>query len=185
MPAFNAITPEKLARLVGTPACPAIVDVRSGGEALIPGSIRRPISEVARWSRDLHRDQAVLVCVGGGERSAGAAAWLRHEGLKAEVLEGGFEAWTASGLPVVDETALPARDGEGRTLWVTRARPKIPFTSSYSRMRPRYASASLLEKRAISSQVRSGSSHSNGRPGSRLRLRCSCSSRHLASASAA
>ena len=91
MPAFNAITPEKLARLVGTPACPAIVDVRSGGEALIPGSIRRPISEVARWSRDLHRDQAVLVCVGGGERSAGAAAWLRHEGLKAEVLEGGFD----------------------------------------------------------------------------------------------
>ena len=77
MPAFNTITPEKLARLIGTPAGPAIVDVRPGGAGLIPGSLRRPAGEVARWSRTLDRDQAVVVCVRGEETSAGAAAWLR------------------------------------------------------------------------------------------------------------
>ena len=42
MPALNAISVEKLARLVGTPACPALVEVKSGGGGSIPGSVRRP-----------------------------------------------------------------------------------------------------------------------------------------------
>ena len=125
MPAFNAITPEKLFRLVGTPAGPAIIDVRPNGAGLIPGSVRRSIEEVERWAGGLHRDQAVLVCASGSEESPGAAARLRHEGVKAEMLEGGFAGWIAAGLPVVDDQALPPRDDQGRTIWVTRARPKV------------------------------------------------------------
>ena len=42
MPALNAISPEKLARLVGTPTCPAIVEVKSAGGGFIPGPCAGP-----------------------------------------------------------------------------------------------------------------------------------------------
>ena len=32
MPAINAITPDKLARLISTPNCPAIIDVRTADD---------------------------------------------------------------------------------------------------------------------------------------------------------
>jgi hypothetical protein len=41
------------------------------------------------------------------------------------VLEGGYEAWTATGLPAIPEAKLPLRDPYGRTVWVTRSRPKV------------------------------------------------------------
>ncbi len=53
------------------------------------------------------------------------AAWLRHEGIPADSLEGGALAWAQAGLPMVPEAVLPPRDGQGRTMWVTRARPKV------------------------------------------------------------
>src|SRR4029079_2022095 len=55
----------------------------------------------------------------------GTAAWLRHLGKEASVLEDGFEAWTKAGLPLVPDAKLPRRDPQGRTVWVTRSRPKI------------------------------------------------------------
>jgi hypothetical protein len=67
----------------------------------------------------------VLIDQRGGAAAQAAAAWLRTEGVAAEVLEGGVDAWRAAGLPLVPAAALPRRDGEGRTLWVTRARPKV------------------------------------------------------------
>ena len=45
--------------------------------------------------------------------------------MPAEVLEGGIERWAPAGLPLVPAAKLPPRDAEGRTVWVTRARPKI------------------------------------------------------------
>jgi rhodanese-related sulfurtransferase len=122
MPSLNAIGPEKLARLVGTPACPLIVDVASGS---IPGAVRRLPEDVGQWGPALRGRSAVVVCAHGQEKSAGVAAWLRHAGVDAEILEGGAEAWAAAGLPTLAEARLPARDGEGRTRWVTRARPKV------------------------------------------------------------
>lgn len=122
MSSTNAISPEKLARLVGTPGCPVIVDVASGS---IPGAVRRTAEEVAQWGPSLNRRSAIVVCTHGRETSAGAAAWLRHSGVDAEILEGGVAAWTAAGLPTLAEDRLPERDAEGRTIWVTRARPKV------------------------------------------------------------
>ena len=55
----------------------------------------------------------------------GTAAWLRHADVAAETLEGGFEGWKAAKLPLVPAAKLPPRDAQGRTVWVTRARPKI------------------------------------------------------------
>ena len=39
--------------------------------------------------------------------------------------KGGFEGWKAAKLPLVPAEKLPPRDAQGRTVWVTRARPKI------------------------------------------------------------
>ncbi len=124
MPAINAITPDKLARLIGTPACPALIDLRESGD-FIPGAVRRDPDKVAGWAAEIGAPSAILVCHHGGSASAATAAWLRHAGAHAEVLEGGVEAWLDSGLPLVREAVLPPRDAEGRTRWVTRARPKV------------------------------------------------------------
>jgi hypothetical protein len=57
--------------------------------------------------------------------SQGVAAWLRTRGIDAQSLEGGYLAWRAAGQPLVKPDKLPARDAAGRTVWVTRARPKV------------------------------------------------------------
>lgn len=125
MPATNSITPDKLFRLIGTPGCPAIIDVRPEGSELIPSSIRRPAGNVGEWSGSLVGKRVVVTCAKGHEKAAGVAALLRTEGIDAETLEGGFAAWRDLGLPVIDGTKLPQLDQAGRTVWVTRARPKV------------------------------------------------------------
>jgi len=125
MSATNSITSENLARLIGTPACPSIVDVRPEGETLLPASIQRQAEEIRTWAGELTGKKAVVFCVHGHERGAGVAAILRSAGVEAETLEGGFEAWRDAGLPVIDAAKLPLRDPAGRTVWVTRSRPKV------------------------------------------------------------
>ncbi|WP_310469283.1 chromate resistance protein ChrB domain-containing protein [Sphingomonas sp.] len=125
MPAFNSISADQLARLMGTPAAPVIIDVRPGGEGLIPGARRYAAEDVAGWAGSLARRPTVVVCVKGEERSAGVAAWLRSAGIDAEMLEGGFDGWAAAGQPVVAASAIPPRNADGHTVWVTRARPKV------------------------------------------------------------
>ena len=130
MPATNVIAPDKLLRLVGTPNGPPIVDVRPDDDfaahpAAIPGAIRRPFDLVADWAPALAGHAAIIVCRDGAEVSPGVAAWLRASGIPAETLEGGVKGWIAAGLPTVPEASLPPRDGLGRTIWVTRSRPKV------------------------------------------------------------
>jgi rhodanese-related sulfurtransferase len=126
----TSISVQKLSRLVGTSKCPAIVDVRTPEDfdadpRLIPGSIRREFSGVASWAPELANRSAVVVCQRGQKLSEGTAAWLRHAGVDADTLEGGFAAWAEAGLPLVPHARIPERDASGRTVWVTRSRPKI------------------------------------------------------------
>jgi hypothetical protein len=65
------------------------------------------------------------MCQNGGTFSQTAAAALRHEGIDARSLGGGYEAWRAERHPLVRGDRIPQRDGDGRTVWVTRARPKV------------------------------------------------------------
>jgi rhodanese-related sulfurtransferase len=130
MPAMNTISHDKLSRLLGTPACPAIVDVRPDeafdlDPRLIPSAVRRSRTDLARWAPELEGRSAVVTCKKGEELSQGVAALLRHEGVAAEALEGGVSGWAAAGLPMVPVAVLPPRDTQGRTIWVTRARPKV------------------------------------------------------------
>ncbi len=130
MAAPNIISIDKLARLVGTPKCPVLIDVRNDEDfasdpSLLPSSLRRPPLKVAEWAPALAGRAVAVICQKGLKLSEGTAAWLRHEGVAAESVEGGFEAWRAAGQPLVPEAKLPQRDGLGRTVWVTRGRPKI------------------------------------------------------------
>lgn len=130
MPAPNTIPSDRLIKLVGTPGCPVIVDVRTDEDyradpRIIPASLRRSHRDAAVWARDFAGRTVIAVCHHGAKLSHGTAAWLRHCGADALSLEGGHEAWKAAGLPLVPADRIPPRDGEGRTVWVTRARPKI------------------------------------------------------------
>jgi rhodanese-related sulfurtransferase len=130
MPSLNAISVDKLARLIGTPGCPLLIDVRTEDDfnadpRLIPGSIRRPWAEAADWAGDFAGRSTITICQKGQKLSQGVAAWLRHVGSSADSLDGGTLAWSEAGLPMVPVAKLPPRDAQGRTIWVTRARPKV------------------------------------------------------------
>jgi rhodanese-related sulfurtransferase len=128
---FNSISSEKLRRLIGVPHGPAVVDVRAkeafaADPRFVPGAIRRRYETVSSWAPEFAGRSAVVICEKGQKLSEGAAAWLRHAGASsAEVLAGGHAAWAHAGLPLVPEGKLPPRDSHGRTVWVTRSRPKI------------------------------------------------------------
>jgi rhodanese-related sulfurtransferase len=130
MPSPNEISASTLNRIAGLPGGPVIIDVRidddyNSDPRLIPGSVRRDFRSASSWARELVGCPVVVSCQKGLKLSQGTAAWLRHEGVRAETLEGGFEAWRSSGLPLVNTDKLPKRDDRGRTVWVTRMRPKI------------------------------------------------------------
>jgi len=130
MSSVNSLSVEKLLRLVGTPRCPMLLDVRlpedfEADPFLVPGAARRPHDSIPAGATDYAGRSVVVICQKGKKLSEGAAAWLRHAGADAETLEGGSEAWAAAGMPRVRAERIPPRDGEGRTVWVTRSRPKI------------------------------------------------------------
>ena len=130
MPSTTEITVPQLARLVGLPNAPVIVDVRveediTADPRLLPASRLRRFQDVAAWAPDCAGRSIVVTCQKGLKLSQGVAAWLRHEGIDAQTLEGGFEAWRNAGELLVRTARLPAPDAKGRTVWVTRARPKI------------------------------------------------------------
>ena len=129
MPSFLEITPDKLARIIGTPNPPTVIDVRIDDDFArdprrIPGSVRRDFRLVTEWGAEIS-GPAIVLCQRGQKLGHGVAAHLRAMGTEAEVLEGGFEGWCdAKGL-LVPEDKMPPRDAKGRTVWVTRSRPKI------------------------------------------------------------
>lgn len=130
MPAPNTLTVEKLARLVGTPGCPTILDARTQEDfaadpRLIPASRRINHDDEASLSALAVADGIVVSCQKGLKLSEGVAALLRLRGVDAVTLEGGHQAWAAAQQPLVPAAAIPVHPGSGRSRWVTRHRPKI------------------------------------------------------------
>lgn len=130
MPSPTEITVAQLSRLIGLPGAPALIDVRTEDDfqadpRLIPGSIRKDYRQVSQWNMQDSGAPIIVLCQQGRKLSQGAAALLRCHGVAAETLDGGFEAWRSAGLPLLKLDRLPARNAEGRTVWVTRARPKV------------------------------------------------------------
>lgn len=130
MSSYTSISPDKLSRLIGTANTPTLVDVRidedfSADPRLIPGAVRRSHLDVHDWGSGLAGKSVVVICQKGQKLSEGTAAWLRCSNVAAELLEGGHLGWTEAKLPTVPADKIPKRDGRGRTVWVTRSRPKI------------------------------------------------------------
>jgi rhodanese-related sulfurtransferase len=130
MPLTTEITVSQLSRLIGLPTAPELVDVRIDEDyradaRLLPGSLRRDHRAADAWASAYANKSVVVVCQKGQKLSQGAAAWLRHNGIDAQTLEGGFEAWKQADQLLVRTDKLPSCDEQGRTVWVTRARPKV------------------------------------------------------------
>ncbi len=124
------ITASQLSRLIGTHDAPAIVDVCIDVDyaldpRLIPGSQRRSHKDVSQWAPLYAGRRVVVSCQKGLKLSQGVVALLRHAGIAAEALEGGMIGWREAGLPLVRTEHMPAPNAEGRSVWVTRERPKI------------------------------------------------------------
>ena len=146
MASINSISVNQLARLIGTPKCPLLIDVRidddfSRDPRFIPTSTRRPHHNVGEWAPSIEKRSVVVVCQRGEKLSHGTAAWLRHEGIPAENLEGGFEAWQKAGLPLVPSKPPTLRD---RVWSAARAAP-VPARGS--RQPARHRRSSLWARR--------------------------------------
>ncbi len=80
------------------------LDVRTAGEfgtVHIPGSINRPLGRLNSGEvRALAGSRTCYVVCQSGERAKTAAAKLDAEGLDVAILDGGIEAWKASGREV-------------------------------------------------------------------------------------
>jgi rhodanese-related sulfurtransferase len=127
----TTISPDKLARLIGTANTPALIDVRTDEDfaadpRLIPGAVRRNHQEAADWGEEFSGRPAIVVCLRGQKLAQGTAAWLRHVHVEAEALEGGFEGWKAAKLPLVPASKLPTRRARAHGLGHPRAAEDRP-----------------------------------------------------------
>ena len=130
MPSPNEITVSQLARLIGTPEAPIIIDVCidedfNADPRLLPASIRHPFARIEELAGNLMGARVVIVCQKGLKLSQGAAALLRANGIAAETLQGGKFGWRDAGQPLVPISTIPDENTVGGTRWVTRRRPKI------------------------------------------------------------
>jgi rhodanese-related sulfurtransferase len=130
MSSYTSISADKLVRLIGTANAPVLIDVRTdedfaADQRTIPGAVRRSHAQINDWAASVAGRPVVVICQKGQKLSEGTAALLRHGGVAAETLDGGFIGWEKAKLPLVPTMKLPPRDSQGRTTWVTRSRPKI------------------------------------------------------------
>ena len=130
MPLPTEITVSQLSRLIGTPAAPVLLDVRTDEDFdldpdLIPSAFRCPHQEVSELVPTLLEKRVVVYCQKGKKISQGVMAILRNHRVQVESLEGGHFAWRDAGELLVPVAKLPAAGPQGSTLWVTRHRPKI------------------------------------------------------------
>jgi len=126
-----SLSPNDVWSMMATPQAPAVVDVRradvyDASPHLLPAALRGDAAAARHWGADIGRERTIVVaCKAGHDLSQRSAAELRADGYDAHILAGGYAAWQAAGLPLVDKATLdriaPTRPGA----WVTRRRPKI------------------------------------------------------------
>ena len=124
------ITVPQLARLIGTPDVPVLVDARidedfEADPELLPTALRCPHGQIASLLPQLIDTRVVIYCQKGKKISQGAVAILRAQNIQAENLEGGHFAWRDAGQALIPVSKIPNTNPEGRTVWVTKQRPKI------------------------------------------------------------
>ena len=129
MPPMIETTTSRLSRLIGLPNATAIVDVRSNEDyhadtRLMPDSRRRDHKTIATSMSAYKGKGVVVACQKGQKHSQGTGAWLRHDGVDAQILDAGFDARKKANKLLL---RTEPRDEQGRTVWVTRAHPRIDY----------------------------------------------------------
>jgi len=120
----------QLSRLIGTPAAPVVLDVRTDEDfdddpRILPGAQRYPFDSVEELADQLVGKKVAVYCQKGLKISEGAAAILRCCGVQAEVVSGGQFGWRDAQLPMVPVSNMPEKNSNGQTVWVTRVKPKV------------------------------------------------------------
>ena len=138
----NQITINQLARLIGTPDAPIVIDLCIDDDfsldpRVIPTAFRYPFTDIIDLAGTCRDKRVVVYCQKGKKISEGGAAQLRTMGVQAEALQGGVVAWRDAGKPLLPYEKIPFAVHEAErslsnkslnmksTLWVTRQRPKI------------------------------------------------------------
>jgi len=126
MTAPNTMKPAQLARLIGKPDAPALVDICidedfAQNPRLIPTSFHHPFKQIEELLPNLQERKTVVICQKDNKLSQWAMALLRIQGVDAAVLEDGIFGWRDFDGALLSSDRLPARGG----LWVTRHRPKV------------------------------------------------------------
>src|SRR5260370_30673077 len=83
MSSFTSISPDKLARLIGTAKMPALIDVRNdedfaADQRLIPGAVRRNHQQAPDWGKEFSGRSAIVACLRRPQLAHGTAASLRQ-----------------------------------------------------------------------------------------------------------
>jgi rhodanese-related sulfurtransferase len=87
-----------------------IVDVRWPNEweaGRIDGALHIPQDQLDDRLDEIDRERPVVAVCRSGNRSSAAARELAAEGFQADNLDGGLEAWVASGLPLTTPDGRP------------------------------------------------------------------------------
>ena len=97
MPIPDTITVTQLARLIGTPDGPVLIDVcidadHAADPRMLPGSVRRDFGTVSSWAQDYAGRATVVLCQRGLKLSQGVAAWL-------DTPAPARKTWTAASKP--------------------------------------------------------------------------------------
>ena len=126
----NTISSDKLIRLIGLPHCPRLLDVRLDDDfeaepVLIPGSVRRSWQSVEAWSQAVGEDAVVHLPLRRQRSAMGLRPGCAITGWTPPSWKAG---WRHGGRRVTRPfaaTGCRLAINAGRTLWVTRSRPKI------------------------------------------------------------
>ena len=101
----RTITPNDLKPLVSNNTV-TVLDVRRQDDfqsdtVTVPGAQWKNPELMAEWSKDLPKDREVVIyCARGGSVSNSVLDHLLGQGHRARYIEGGIEAWKATGGPI-------------------------------------------------------------------------------------
>ena len=98
------LSPTSLAAALASPTPPLVIDVREPWElgiARLDGATHMPLDTIPDRVDDIPRDRDVVFVCHHGARSNAAAEWLARQGVRAQNLAGGIDAWSREVDPSV------------------------------------------------------------------------------------
>lgn len=89
-----------------------LLDVREHDEwtaGHIDGAVHIPLDQLSDRREEVPDDRTVVCLCRSGSRSEQAARSLARSGYSADNLDGGMQAWSEAGLPLIADDGAPPR----------------------------------------------------------------------------